>query len=343
VLRSKLRTLGAAGRGLLSYAATGRCSPDDVQSVFRLISRTNGAAADVINLGHRAFARRTRYAATAGILGTLARAQRNEIVQTIRRDAYYVFPNRLPEHIVAEINAALDAAKGRLYPVPGAGPQRAVYNAAAPLAPTYQYHEYPAAMQRLMIDPSVIAIATDYIGVDPILHTAYAWISARSAMPSAAAAQMFHFDVSNLKWLGFFIYLTDVTSESGAHTLVRGSHRVFDGASAPLRARGVVRLSDEEVGSAYAADRIVEIAGKRGTVFCVDTRCCHKGRHPIVADRRVAQLYFVNSSFGVPGEVREISDPTAEYRSAAVRWPRLLRYYPIARATSRQDSSTPQN
>lgn len=323
-----LALIRSAARGLYTHARTGDCQAGDYQSVFRLMTSTNGAAADAVSFGLRLKGPRTQYGATLGALGPLSTAQRSKIVRDLRTNAYHVFPQLLDDATVTAINDAMTRAEGKPFPEASGVPHAAKYDPDRPLAPAYYYRELPPAVQRLMIDQNFIAIATDYLRVDPILHTMLQWISARSSSPSSEAAQMFHYDISSLKWLSFFIYLTDVTSESGAHCLIKGSHRVTDFTTAPLRARGAVRVSDDEVMQAYGPERHVEITGKRGTVFIVDTRCCHKGKHPVAADRRVMQLYFTNSTFGIPGEHHAVINPIPEYREAFARAPRLLHYYP---------------
>ena len=39
------------------------------------------------------------------------------------------------------------------------------------------------------------------------------------------------------------------------------------------------------------------------------------------------EMYYVNSTFGVPGDVHPVTNPTAEYIAGNARWPRLLEYF----------------
>ena len=48
-----------------------------------------------------------------------------------------------------------------------------------------------------------------------------------SKKADSEAAQMFHFDLDRIKWLKFFIYLTDVKINSGPHVYVSGTHKPF--------------------------------------------------------------------------------------------------------------------
>lgn len=324
---SSFQTLGLAAAGLINHARRGTCPPEQWESVLRLAWQTNFAVADAVNFVHRSFVPRTRFGATHGALGETSANERSRIVQSIKRDGYYVFPQRVPDSLIDPISNLMTTAFGSPYP-PTSNQQRYVYDPLEPLAPLYYYYDlFLPQMQRLMVDETITAVATDYLGVDPILHGAMQWTSAKSLAPSSEAAQMYHFDISNLKWLSFFIYLTNVTTDSGAHCLIKGSHRLRDRLSAPLRRRGVVRYTDQEIAKTYGPERHVEITGKRGTIFCVDTRACHKGRHPISADRRVMQLYYVNSTFGVTAQSRTVPKPIPEFVAAKDRWPRLLHYF----------------
>lgn len=323
-----LDLVARAIKGLYHHAVTGKSDPAHYEPVFHLMIKSNGAFADVINFAHRHAVSRQRFDATSGTLGPVTVKQRSEAVRSLRRDGYYVFPQRIPEATLDAICSAMDTSPALIFPRPGGSPSYGFYDSRWPRGAYYyrQLHRLPV-VQQLMVDENFAALATDYFGCDPILHTMQQWISPAMGKVLSGAGQLYHFDVSNLKWMNVFIYLTDVTPDTGPHCLIRGSHRVTDIPSAPLRWKGVVRLSDAEVDAAYPKDRHVEVCGKRGTVLCVDTRTCHKGMHPLMAERRIMALYYVNSTFGVSGEYHDIEDPTPKLIAANERWPRLLYYF----------------
>jgi ectoine hydroxylase-related dioxygenase (phytanoyl-CoA dioxygenase family) len=152
--------------------------------------------------------------------------------------------------------------------------------------------------QELLADASLIALAQAYLGCRPVLDLpGLWWTTPGRGGGSGEAAQLFHYDLDRLKWLKFFFYLTDVGPDNGPHVFVAGSHR--SGGLAPaLAERGYVRHSDAEVARAYPAERIVEMTGRRGTVFAVDTRGLHKGKPVVSGERLVLQIQFSNSLFG---------------------------------------------
>ncbi len=154
---------------------------------------------------------------------------------------------------------------------------------------------------------SIIAVAQSYLRCKPIFDVmAMWWHTAFSKQPDKDAAQFYHFDMDRIKWLKFFIYLTDVGPANGPHSFVKGSHRT-GGIAGQLRAKGYARLTDEEVQACYPPERFVEFCALRGTVLAEDTRGLHKGKHVQVGDRLMLQLQFSNSLFGSYAPARRFS------------------------------------
>ena len=315
-------------RALKNHFRHGEYDAEGVQGWAHLDIRTNCLVSGATSYGLRAIQHRERYGTTHGLLGEFTKSRRREIVSAMNKDAYYVFPERLPESVIQALEAPMATEEGKLYPRLPDGTEYARYDAAKPVGPTYYYRSFSPTMQQWMADENLAALATEYLGVDPIIHTAQSWISAPfGTAPSAENAQLYHFDLSNLKMFKVFVYLTDVGPGNGPHCLIKGSHNPFDTTGSHLRRRGAVRIPDAEIDTLYPG-REVEITGKRGTVFCVDTRSFHKGKYPTDGERRIVELYYVNSTFGIPSPTFEVKSPTPEYLAAARRWPRLFHYYP---------------
>ena len=72
------------------------------------------------------------------------------------------------------------------------------------------------------------------------------WSVAGNKQPDSAAAQLYHFDMDRIRWIKFFINLTDVTAENGPHCFIAGSQQTC-GIPRHLLAKGYTRLSDEPV------------------------------------------------------------------------------------------------
>ncbi len=220
---------------------------------------------------------------------------------------------------------------GELFPRPPNGRTHAIYDPMNPLAPAYWYQKpISAANQMLMTDETFVALATEYVGVDPIVGLSQCWLSLPNHNgPSSENAQLYHFDPMHLLWLNFYVYLTDVDANTGPHCVIRGTHSPLDFTGSKLRRRGVIRIPDDEIYATYGKTREVEIIGPRGTVLAVDTRAFHKGKQPTNGLRRIFQLHYSNSDFGIPSGVFPVDNPTPEYAAALRRWPRMLRNYPI--------------
>ena len=118
-----------------------------------------------------------------------------------------------------------------------------------------------------------------------------------------------HFDMDRLFFLKFFIYLTDVTPDTGPHVFVAGSHR-----RKPPPFRQDRRFDDDEVAAHYPAPAIRTVCGPRGTIFAADTRALHKGEPVVRGERLVLQAEFAISKFG------------QNYGNVDVSWSRLQAY-----------------
>jgi hypothetical protein len=82
-------------------------------------------------------------------------------------------------------------------------------------------------IQAIIHDPKLIKIATKYLKVTPVFMGARLWWSHADApaYDLKRAGQAFHYDIDDYKGLRFFFYLTNVDETSGAHVIVRGSHK----------------------------------------------------------------------------------------------------------------------
>ena len=153
---------------------------------------------------------------------------------------------------------------------------------------------------RLVEDPVLLEVAARYLGTVPKLVGVALWWSFPEQADSSSrsrAAQMFHFDLDDFKFIKFFFYLTDVDSTAGPHVIVRATHR--DKRS--LRcgdALRVRRYTDEEVETTYGKERVVSITGPAGLGFVEDTLCIHKGTPPLSRRRLLFQVQYALNDFG---------------------------------------------
>jgi phytanoyl-CoA dioxygenase PhyH len=168
------------------------------------------------------------------------------------------------------------------------------------LAHYFNARRRSALIGRLTEDPLLLEVAARYLRTVPKLVGVTLWWSyptESDAISRSRAAQMFHFDLDDFKFIKFFFYLTDVDASAGPHVIVRGTHRD----KPRLRRRDafkVRRYSDDEIVAAYGRDRIVSITGPAGTGFVEDTLCIHKGEPPTGRPRLVLQVQYALNDFG---------------------------------------------
>lgn len=284
--------------GVVDYYRRGDVSSDARTSLLRLHCNTNGRFTNQLAGLMRTLRPARRPRPASGLLGELSVDKQKSITSQIERDGFYVFDQRLPESLCDEISRFAAATPVTVEGRTRDPKDRVIFDAANPISKTYRLVEEDIvqnrAMQRLMADPSILAIAEGYLKTHPMLSMVNLWWSATFGdKPGGHAAQEFHFDFDPPPiWLLFFVYLTDVGPENGPHVYARGTHLADVPAAAPLLARGYVRIPDEDVAAAFGKDSIVELHGKRGTVLAVDTRGFHKGKMLTAGHRLMAQLTF---------------------------------------------------
>jgi len=299
-----LRSVSKVARGMATYLWRGEVGFDTWEEFLRLHCRTNGWSTEIL----RRVARRLKPPAAkiqpfTSILGAFDSAKLNDISEQIRRDGYYIFPNLVPQAICSEIMEKARSTEGwtRWH---GEGYETVpVFDPAHPITPRYVMPEAKIwqidAYQRLVADPLFVNLSQSYFGGMPLLKDiSLWWSSVTGGPPDDDAAQLFHFDFEPIPiWLKFFVYLNDVTSTSGPHVFVKGSHRLRHEKAGALIRRGYVRISDEEIAATFGKENLIELTGRAGTVFVADTMGFHKGKLPEAGERVVAQIQYAMPFF----------------------------------------------
>lgn len=192
--------------------------------------------------------------------------------------------NRMIEnHSKQEVDASIAGAKG----------------AATQLRVPSKWASTYEEMYQISGDPAILEIVQRYMGVPPIFNTPVAFLSShakpKNTREVSLNAQEYHHDMHRLGFVKLFIYLTDVDEDTGPHTLLSGTHR-----ERPVNLWKDGRHSDKSIKESGIAEQEVNITGKAGTVFLVDTSALHKGASPKGGHRVMAQVQYVNSLFGKP-------------------------------------------
>jgi hypothetical protein len=176
-----------------------------------------------------------------------------------------------------------------------------LYNRQSPLGTRFSFIQKTvlenSVVQDLVFDKKLRGIAAEYFQADPLLSAVNLWwTSGFKKDPDKQSAQYYHFDLDSPKFLKFFFYITDVTSERGPHTFIKSSHK-NKGIPWSLRSKGYTRLEDHDIINHYGKDSIVEFSRPQGALIIEDTRGLHKGKNVTSGDRLILQFEFANTTF----------------------------------------------
>ena len=261
--------------------------------------------------------------------------KKNEIISKLKSEGFYIFSTRLPDEMCDEIKKYALVTPGLMSNQCHENEKRSIFKPEKPMALRYDIETSELIQnhwaQKLMCDEGFLKIAEDYLGCKPILDIATLWWNAHLKSSKSEevnkAAMKYHFDMDRIKWLKIFIYITDVTKDSGPHTFVIGSHR-RGGIPTNFLDRGYARLSDAEIIDHYGSANIKELVAPRGTIIVEDTRGLHKGKMPKVGARLIFQLEFCSSLFGAAVEKADIRPPLSHaYANAINKYPETFQLY----------------
>lgn len=142
------------------------------------------------------------------------------------------------------------------------------------------------AVQRLITEGAFARIAQDYIGCEPLLTSVTLWLD--PVFDKVHAAHVYHYDNDGPTFLKFFIYLSDVEGDSGAHSFIQGSH---PHRKPPLFGRAGPQPR-ETLLEYYGAENEMVFSGPAGLILAEDTAGFHKGTTPIQGYRLLLQLQY---------------------------------------------------
>ncbi len=234
------------------------------------------------------------------VLGHFSSKRIDDIVLKIKEDGYFIFDEKLaPEFLSKIFNFATETPTQKMVGLGKYEPKEVKVNPnIAPESPRYQYQNERLLrsdeLNTVICDNLFLTISERYLNCRPFFDYFVMWWSFPYGTKLAnAAAQQYHYDLDRFRFLKFFFYVSDVTTETGPHCFIRGSHssRVDK-----LRIDG--RIDDNDINAHYKKEDILEIEGVKGTVIAVDTMGLHKGK-PLEKDHRLLfQILYSNSLFG---------------------------------------------
>lgn len=224
----------------------------------------------------------------------IAQGEIERAVSTLRACGWWLMPRRLDDRDIAEIREFAFAT-------PAYATQFEEQITIDERHPPQVHSRYEwrmsdlvqlPAVQRLLRDSALHRIAQDYIGCRPTLTSVTLWLDPVSDSP--APAHVYHYDNDGPGFLKFFIYLSDVDSETGAHTYIQGSH----GHRKPEVFRQSRRYERDELLRHYGAENEIVFAAPAGTILAEDTAGFHRGMDPKRDYRLLLQLQY--SAIDIP-------------------------------------------
>jgi len=309
--RKRLNKVGVFGRGIWRYWRFGEPSPESNFIVQKLFAFTDGRSNDLL---FRILESKRKEAdlrlgwdgaslvSDAGIFDPTIEG----VVRTLREDGVVVIPSRLKKETVQNLyELALSCPLNTANFGPVAAdhvPGQTTFlpcgtsNGIDPSQPRYSVYTVPRSVllenhnvQCLLCDPYLLAVATRYLGVFPVITKPDMWWDT-DFLPRGHRPRSFHVDSGCLRWIKVGVNLTDTTFETPHFVYVKGSHNP-NRTTRPLTRRLMSRmdLSDKEV-SDVCPEKIVHVTAPAGAIVLADTRGIHKGELSMRGHRLV--LYF---------------------------------------------------
>ena len=143
-------------------------------------------------------------------------------------------------------------------------------------------------LKDFLTSKEVLSIVKSYLNPKHISINASFFISnpvETSEKKKYSDAQFFHWDNDFTKFLKFYVYLTDIDTDSGPHIFVEKSHKFKKKQHKLCRV-----FSDNDIYSNY--EKIKEFHGKSGSAFFVDSYGLHKGKSPKKKSRILLNIHF---------------------------------------------------
>jgi hypothetical protein len=291
-------------QGLFIYKQLGVTPEKSSLSLINLYCFTNGYSNSFLAWAVKIFHHVYYFPSSTGVLGELSNSQIDAITKLIRKNGYYIFDSLLPSDICQRLTSLALTHECTVRDSLDPNIKLSVYNSDNPIATTYWLKEEDLInnpdIQNLMTDMSILSIAQAYLETPPVLDIVTMWWSTPiSKTACSESAQLYHFDMDRIKWLKFFIYLTDVNTDNGPHCYIKSSH-LYGNKPKSLLNRGYARISDEDIAEFYHQNDFVEVVGAKGSIIAGDTSCFHKGKPLLRGERLILELEFSNSLFGAP-------------------------------------------
>jgi len=142
------------------------------------------------------------------------------------------------------------------------------------------------AVKEILSDSALYMIAQEYLGPCPVLAHVTLWLD--PVYDGYYDAHIYHYDNDGPGFLKFFLYLTDVTEETGAHRFIQKSHS----RKKPPSLRLSKRYRDADLLNYYGVENEIVVSGSAGTILAEDTAGFHRGTTLASGYRLLMQFQF---------------------------------------------------
>lgn len=194
-------------------------------------------------------------------------------------------PFRLDSALIVETLSANGIVVAGVLPSDGLSRVRAITDKLPP-GEYGEFHEIPD-VRALTECAATLNVARAYLQAEPELIECSLFV-AHAENPASPIAydsdRHFHFEDAGWHSVSLFVYLTDVSEDSGTHQVVIGTHRT-------LTVWDAIRgsIPESEIKTRYP-DRTRTIVGPAGTMFFEDTAAIHRRK---MHTRRHAVLHVL--------------------------------------------------
>ena len=144
------------------------------------------------------------------------------------------------------------------------------------------------------LDPSILGIASAYLGELPILGAVEFWYS-RPIEGDYTNSQLYHADLDDVQQLKVFLFVSDVDLESGPLTVLPANVSARVSTAVGYRpASGRVRIDDAQIRPLLSPGEEIVLTGPSETIAFVDTsRALHFGSRVSSRDRYVVMVQYL--------------------------------------------------
>lgn len=231
-----------------------------------------------------------------------------DVIIHLNKKGFFLRRNFLKKAVIKDILKFLNTKKGFYYSDSYKSKKMFNLNLSKPKGTKFTYKAndliQSTDIQNLLVSPTILSIAQNYLGCLPKIDILTAWWSFPSKKADSRAAQYWHFDLDRPKWIKVFFFLTDCGEKNGPHKYIEGSHKVI---SNDIRRKGYVRLMDQEVEFHSIHEKIKVFTAEKGSILFEDTIGLHKGQKVERGNRLILQFQYSSSLFG--SEIERIKLP----------------------------------